>query len=117
MLELGDLAQSLSRCVSLGHLISLSFRFLFYTMNISNFYLTGSWEHLKDTVSMQCLGTGEHSVNTWPCREPGAKSFIVDQFLVRSVGRAATMLWSFEIKEPLVKFSVHRTCWRENIAF
>lgn len=94
-------------------------------MDVSNFYSvmgqsrisTGSWEHLKDTVRMQYLGTGEHSVNTWPCRGPGAKSFIVDQFLVRPVGRAATMLWSFEIKELLVKFSVHRTCWRENIAF
>lgn len=77
----------------------------------SDFYSTGSWEYLKDIVSVQGPALGEHSLNLWPHREPGAKSFIVDQLLLRSMQQSSHHAVSFEIKEPLVTFSIHRTCW------
>lgn len=64
---------------------------------------------------MQGPALGEHSVNLWPHREPGAKSFIVDQLLLRSMQQSSHHAVSFEIKEPLVTFSIHRTCWGKNI--
>ena len=56
---------------------------------LSDFYSTGSWEYLKDIVSVQGPALGKHSVNLWPHREPGAKSFIVDQLLLRSMQQSS----------------------------